>query len=75
MLPSSLFSSYEQYKIDSDFVANWLATTATRCGYKGLDNTTSVPATTGRLKGKARKHARESNTDPSQHQTYRVKIR
>jgi hypothetical protein len=29
-LPSK---SYKQYKVDTDFVANWLAVTARNCGY------------------------------------------
>ncbi|KAH7111412.1 hypothetical protein EDB81DRAFT_830276 [Dactylonectria macrodidyma] len=39
MLPSSLKSIYQQYKVDTDSVANWLATTAKDNGY--ADNTSS----------------------------------
>ena len=59
MLPSSLKSIYQQYKVDTDSVANWLATTAKANGY--ADNASSsnnVPVKPGRLKGKARKQAK-----------------
>ncbi|KAH7109943.1 hypothetical protein EDB81DRAFT_832677 [Dactylonectria macrodidyma] len=59
MLPSSLKSIYQQYKADTDSVANWLATTAEANGY--ADNASSsnnVPVKSGRLKGKARKQAK-----------------
>ncbi|PYI35005.1 hypothetical protein BP00DRAFT_463023 [Aspergillus indologenus CBS 114.80] len=65
-------SSYLQYKSDTDAVATWLVATAKSCGFPvdtlgASANTTSPPSTepTGpskRLKGKARKLAREAAT-------------
>ncbi|RAH76013.1 hypothetical protein BO86DRAFT_426094 [Aspergillus japonicus CBS 114.51] len=65
-------SSYLQYKSDTDAVATWLVATAKSCGFPvdtlgASVNTTSPPSTepTGpskRLKGKARKLAREAAT-------------
>ncbi|PYH81313.1 hypothetical protein BO82DRAFT_336425 [Aspergillus uvarum CBS 121591] len=65
-------SSYLQYKSDTDTVATWLVATAKSCGFPvdtlgASANTTSPPSTepTGpskRLKGKARKLAREAAT-------------
>lgn len=60
MLPNSLQSIYEQYKSDTNLVANWLATTAKAHGYErgsahsngGANN---PPARSSRLEGKARK--------------------
>ncbi|KAK4496191.1 hypothetical protein PRZ48_012171 [Zasmidium cellare] len=65
MFPESLHSSYQQYKRETDFVANWLATTARRCGYVDPQpSSTSAPKGT-RLKGKARKLAREACSKPA----------
>ncbi|KAK7425048.1 hypothetical protein QQZ08_008324 [Neonectria magnoliae] len=63
MLPSSLFSIYQQYKKDINSVASWLASTAKACGYPSDLLTHSgaqptQPSGTGRLKGKARKDAK-----------------
>jgi hypothetical protein len=63
MLLNVLTSSYLQYKADTDTVASWLASTAKKCGYapdllekeKVGQNQPSK-----RLKGKARKQAREA---------------
>ncbi|CAJ2511030.1 Uu.00g066550.m01.CDS01 [Anthostomella pinea] len=67
MLPDSLSSSYERYKADSDNVANWLATTARLCGYAPIDCSsaavTAPTQPTSRLKGKARKLAREASRE------------
>ncbi|KAF2166722.1 hypothetical protein M409DRAFT_22778 [Zasmidium cellare ATCC 36951] len=66
MLPKSLYSSYEQYKTDSDYVANWLATTARTCGYVDHEApSTATAKTSTRLKGKARKQAREATSTPT----------
>jgi hypothetical protein len=65
MLPQFLFSSYEQYKADTDFVASWLVNTATQHGYvvpRSPSETLPKPA---RLKGRARKLAREAKASSS----------
>ncbi|KAK4168249.1 hypothetical protein QBC43DRAFT_201563 [Cladorrhinum sp. PSN259] len=67
MLSPPLRSTYLQYKQDTDFVANWLVTTARACGYPADlltdPNTPSQPTQPSkRLKGKARKQAKENNT-------------
>ncbi|KAF5011827.1 hypothetical protein FDECE_2117, partial [Fusarium decemcellulare] len=71
MLPSTLFSVYQQYKKDTDSVASWLASTAKACGYSPdlLNSTVSQPKVAGRLKGKARKEAKKQqipNPSPQQ---------
>ncbi|KAI0141898.1 hypothetical protein GGR57DRAFT_519874 [Xylariaceae sp. FL1272] len=58
---SSLASSYRLYKQDTDALATWLASTAKSLGYS-LQSTTDSRSTTGRLKGKARKEAKQANT-------------
>lgn len=53
------FTTYRQYKDDTESIAGWLAKNALRCGYK--IPTAAGPAShppTARLKGKARKEAR-----------------
>src|SRR5271154_1163992 len=68
MLPNYLFSTYKQYKTDTDKITTWLAETAKKCGYqspfsdpKAPDE--SVPDQRGKppkLKGRARKLARDA---------------
>ncbi|ROV86761.1 hypothetical protein VMCG_10893 [Cytospora schulzeri] len=56
---SELLSTYKQYKADTEAIAGWLAETSTKCG----GSTSTVPAappTSTRLKGKARKQAKEA---------------
>ncbi|CEJ92114.1 hypothetical protein VHEMI07787 [[Torrubiella] hemipterigena] len=63
MLPEGLNSRYKRYKADTQAVASWLVTTAEKCGYQlptSEKATTSTKST--RLKGKARKMAREHKT-------------
>lgn len=73
MLSDFLKSKLRIYKDDTDNIANWLAVTAKQCGYSSdlLDRTdpsstsSSKPAssqTSTRLKGKARKQARDAAT-------------
>lgn len=63
MLPPTLFSSYTQYKQDTNSVAAWLASTAKAYGYASdLNSETSKPS--GRLKGKARAQARKEAMEP-----------
>ncbi|UKZ64759.1 uncharacterized protein TrAtP1_005970 [Trichoderma atroviride] len=57
----SLKGIYQQYKADTDLVAEWLAVTAKTHGYAATatPSTTNPPAAVGgRLKGKARKMAK-----------------
>ena len=74
MLPPFLKSSYKTYKDDTNAVASWLALTAKQCGYpvdllstaKGPDSR-ATQATSGRLKGKARKAAKDAaQNEPAQ---------
>lgn len=73
MLLESLKSSYLQYKLDTDAVASWLASTATRCGYPkdlllGGNNELGQRQpriSSKRPKGKARKKAREAKAGNS----------
>ncbi|THV88625.1 hypothetical protein D6D27_07148 [Aureobasidium pullulans] len=73
MLPDFLQETYSTYKRDTDSVANWLATTAKRCGYspevliksentpvqpKDSQQPEIQPQKTTRLKGKVRKLAK-----------------
>ncbi|KAI1357975.1 hypothetical protein F5Y08DRAFT_131633 [Xylaria arbuscula] len=64
MLPYSLYSVYRQYKLDTDAIASWLATTAQVNGYpqqllqpSGDGPHKKTPAPSHRLKGKARLQA------------------
>lgn len=61
--PGELLATYKQYKKDTESIAGWLAENATKRGFK-LQNT---PTTSGRLKGKARKQAREAGVKRPQH--------
>lgn len=60
MLPSSLNGIYQQYKADTDVVAQWLEVIAKEHGYSSVASSpaTNNAATGGRLKGKARKQAK-----------------
>ncbi|KAL8382985.1 hypothetical protein RB595_006654 [Gaeumannomyces hyphopodioides] len=70
MLPSALVSTYQQYKLDTDSVAAWLASTAKSLGYPSdlLDSSGAAASTSnsrasgGRLKGKARSKAKKKTT-------------
>lgn len=74
MLPPFLKSSYKTYKDDTNAVASWLALTAKECGYPvDLLSTAKEPdsratqAGGGRLKGKARKAAKDAaQNEPGQ---------
>jgi hypothetical protein len=67
-LPDFLFDSHKRYKADTDRVAAWLAETAQKFGH-ALKSQPSMsrPAGSARLKGKARKEAREkaATTSPT----------
>ncbi|KAK8039381.1 hypothetical protein PG993_007792 [Apiospora rasikravindrae] len=58
-LPGELLATHHQYKLDTEFVAGWLVENATKCGFKLADTATPTPSGP-RLKGKARKQAREA---------------
>jgi len=82
MLPDHLYSSYKRYKADTDYIANWLATTALRSGYVPIalqSNAASKAPKSSRLKGKARKLAQTASQTPTHAQTqptriYRIEI-
>lgn len=60
MLSEDLNSRYKRYKADSQAVASWLVTAAEKCGYQlPPSGKTKTSAKSPRLKGKARKIARE----------------
>ncbi|PCD25838.1 hypothetical protein AU210_012273 [Fusarium oxysporum f. sp. radicis-cucumerinum] len=68
-MPSTSFLSiYQQYKRGTDIVASWLASTAKKHGYTtslaapptaGAAANKSAAPSSGRLKGKARKEAKQ----------------
>ena len=69
-MPSGLFiQTYQLYKKQTDQIAQWLLDTAEQCGYQletqasARTNTKSTiantPPTSGRLKGRSRKEARD----------------
>jgi hypothetical protein len=60
----STYSSYKRYKTNTDAVATWLLTTAKKHGCRAYDTSDSSPAASAaapRLKGKARKLAKEAD--------------
>jgi hypothetical protein len=64
MITESVQSIYEQYKYDTDVVASWLAATAKAFGYsKPLGPAPVEKKPAPRLKGKARKLAKEASAD------------
>lgn len=67
MIPTFLFPSYKQYKTDTDAVATWLANTAARYGYSTaqLTSQAAFQPKSSRLKGKARKIARQATPNTS----------
>ncbi|EHK39951.1 hypothetical protein TRIATDRAFT_162747, partial [Trichoderma atroviride IMI 206040] len=69
---------YQQYKADTDLVAEWLAVTAKTHGYAATatPSTANPPAAVGgRLKGKARKMAKNQAGTASKKPTYLIKIK
>lgn len=68
MLPDFLRGTYQCYKKDTDTIADWLATTAKKCGYRpeSLQSNENIPPAghISRLKGKARKLAKDSAAKP-----------
>ena len=68
MPPNSIFSSYKQYKADTDVVASWLTITAESYGYVRSASLKQSQASRQepKLKGRARKLAREAPTKEQQ---------
>jgi hypothetical protein len=64
MFPEFLFSSYKQYKRDSNAIAEWLAENSAKCGWTASKSVAAGDDTIGakstRLKGRARKLARDA---------------
>lgn len=67
MLPPALVTTYKLYKQDTDYVATWLAQTAKAHGYPdALSEIVDMSkASSRRLKGKARKEAKNKGTNQS----------
>ncbi|KAL8734027.1 MAG: hypothetical protein Q9166_001788 [cf. Caloplaca sp. 2 TL-2023] len=67
MLPDFLQSNFKTYKEDTNTIAIWLAVKAKQCGYSAdlLYNPSSQSAQPQRLKGKARKEAKEAQRNGS----------
>jgi hypothetical protein len=71
VLSEDLHHRYNQYKSDTDVVANWLATIARQCGFKSPEDPSFSAGRTGaRLKGKARKlaQAQAASADARAHE-------
>ncbi|KAK7948066.1 uncharacterized protein PG986_008952 [Apiospora aurea] len=73
-LPGELPATHHQYKLDTEFIAGWLVKNATKCGFKLPDTATPTPSGP-RLKGKARKQARETMKDGSHSTNPNCKIK
>ncbi|KAK7977359.1 hypothetical protein PG996_003424 [Apiospora saccharicola] len=74
--PGELLATYRQYKKDTESIAGWLAENATKRGFK-LGNTPkpgNTSTTSGRLKGKARKQARNDKEAGVKHPKHTVKV-
>ena len=67
MPPSLLANTYRRYKQDTDDIATWLATTANQFGFSTVtlkDNSKNpTQQKSQRLKGKARKQAKQISSD------------
>jgi hypothetical protein len=84
-LPDSLILSYKQHKSDTDLVATWLANSGEQCGFRLLTSnqtTSQAPEVlaqkkTPRLKGKARKLAKEAekSNQPSAQSQAKIKAK
>lgn len=71
MPPEGLNSRYKRYKADSQAVASWLVTTAEKCGYQlPPSEKTKTSTKSPRLKGKARKMARERENAAPERPSY-----
>ena len=65
MLPPVLYSTYKQYKADTNYVADWLAQTARSCGYHDPRAPSTATSSHSRKKGKKGKRRKpKTSTDP-----------
>jgi hypothetical protein len=78
----SVYTSYKQYKTNTDAVATWLLATAQKYGCRDYDSSDKplAASTAPRLKGKARKVAREADAAAGKQsrpsaRTYRIEIK
>jgi len=65
MLPGFLDSTYKRYKNDTSVFLKWLCDSGSKCGYQ-LSEPSKVknePGKAPRLKGKARKQAKEASSN------------
>ena len=61
MLPDYLSTSYQRYKSDTNYIAEWLATTAKQCGFGAYQpRPEPQPEKPKKLKGRARTLARRT---------------
>jgi hypothetical protein len=65
MLPGFLEGAYKRYKNDTSIFMHWLRENGSKCGYKFGTVKDQAPAKTTRLKGKARKKAKEASNGES----------
>jgi hypothetical protein len=65
MLPAFLESTYRRYKNDTSVFVKWLYETGSKCGYVVSTAKDETPVKAARLKGKARKKAKEGSTGKS----------
>ena len=63
MLPGFIVSTYKKYKQDTAIFVEWLSENAKKCDYKlpSAAKPTEVPVAAPRLKGKARKLAKQAS--------------
>ena len=57
LLPPDLFTTFKQYKLDTEHIAGWLASTAEKCGFVRPSQSVEKAQ---KLKGRARKLARDA---------------
>jgi hypothetical protein len=65
MLPGFLESTYKKYKNDTSVFIKWLCENGSKCGYVIGTVKDETPAKATRLKGKARKKAKEASNGES----------
>ena len=76
MLPSWLYSTYRQYKADTEFVATWLAETAKACGFASSlfdePSTPKVKKGKGKGKGNYKKALRDAERRATNARRHRI---
>ncbi|ESZ94889.1 hypothetical protein SBOR_4765 [Sclerotinia borealis F-4128] len=68
MLPGYLYSTYKRYKEDTSTFIRWLSQTGESCGYSSIKTPTPIVEAapkSARLKGKARKAAKQASSGDS----------